>query len=118
MKIEKAVYSESALVICEEAVKATRFHVDKRAEHFSKWAEVSRLFDLCWEQLNHCMLFEQSASYGMCEYTRLVNQMVDKTGKPTKKVLDKALKDAGNHLKWELASFRTDILRGEIELTI
>lgn len=106
MKGDVATYSYKALDDCANAVKAMRWSVDKRAEHFSKCFEVQKLFEFCFEKTD-CLLFDPDFS-PWHDYIKSVKQ------KASKKELDKNLRDCYRFVCNELNGILTMMRSGEV----
>ena len=109
MKNEVAIYSYSALQDCANAVKATAWTVDRRAEHFGKCFEVKKLFELCFEKTD-CLLFDPEFS-PWHDYLKAVDR------KANKKELDERLRECYRFLCRELNGILAMMRSGEVRST-
>ena len=104
--MDKATYSYSALQKCADAVKATTWTVDRKAEHFSKCFEVQRVFWFCQERTD-CLLFDPDFSPWR-DYLKAVER------KDSKKELDARLRECRNYICRELNGILTLMRTGEV----
>lgn len=109
MTREKMTYSYSAVADCMEAIKNAAWTVDKKAEHFAKWMEVKRLFDICYEKTG-CVLFEE----GWCSYLEDYTKMQNEPKFYTKKEMDKILRRCIEYLWRELILIKEAMEAGDV----
>lgn len=108
--MERMIYSYSKIQKCFDKIKSINFHVNSKAEHFSKWIEISHLFDFCFENTG-CLLFNTEWSSEYRNYTKMINQMKQFS----KKEMDKALRVCELYLKNEITSIYNEMKSGEVD---
>ena len=114
MQIEKAIYSYKAINECIREIKNFTTTVSKRAEHFAKYFELKKLYDLCYKKTN-CILFDCEWSLSMENYKKAVNDgLCEKTRRVSKKEYDELLKSSIKYLKSEIRGIYALMENGEV----
>ncbi len=108
--MERMSYSYSKIRKCFDKIKSINFHVNKKAEHFSKWREINNLFDFCFENTG-CLLFNTEWSPEYRDYTRMINEMKQYS----KRELDETLYVCERYLKNQIISIYREMESGEVD---
>lgn len=95
MAIQKACYSISKLYKAADMVKACKWTVNRKNEHFAKYMEIEKIFSYCAENLNR---FCFDPDFELKEYRQAAYKYKDYTKKELDKMLHLIHRRIGNEL--------------------
>lgn len=110
MTIEKATYSESAVLDCRDRIKEFDWTTDKKSKYtWERYRGLQELFEFCYQKTG-CLLFADGwGPFG--DFSKAMS------GKPTKKDLDRTFKACERYLKQEITGIWQLMQSGEVNKT-